>query len=91
MRSTTPFRHVLTAAALLLGGAASAQSGHEGAGAETPMTCENDEVHITGASNVIAVDGPCRLLLVEGAGNTVSVDLTAHAAIRVTGASNRIT
>lgn len=91
MRSITPFRFALTAAALLLGGAALAQTTHEGAGAETPMTCENGEAHITGASNVIAVDGPCRLLVVEGAGNTVTVDLTAHAAIRVTGASNRIT
>lgn len=91
MRSTRPFHVALTISALLLGGGASAQARHEGAGAEMPMTCDDGEAHITGASNVIAVDGPCKLLVVEGAGNTVTVDLTADAAIRVTGASNRIT
>ncbi|WP_339346228.1 DUF3060 domain-containing protein [uncultured Sphingomonas sp.] len=81
------------AASVLLatGGAAAAQAVHEGAGAEMPMTCEDGEAHITGASNRIAVQGPCRLLVIEGASNIVTVDLTADAAIRVRGAGNRVT
>ena len=82
---------MLAGVLLLSAGSAGAQTHHEGAGAETDMTCEDGEAFITGASNRIAVEGPCRLLVVEGAGNIVSVDLTANAAIRVTGASNRIT
>jgi hypothetical protein len=94
MRSMTAFRGTLLMAALLAGGIsapATAQTHFEGAGQESSIECDGGEAHITGASNRITVDGPCRLLSVEGAGNIVSVDLAEKAAIRVVGSSNRIT
>ncbi|KQN93804.1 hypothetical protein ASE95_02500 [Sphingomonas sp. Leaf231] len=74
-----------------LSGASAAQTTFEGAGQESRLDCDGGEAHITGASNRITVDGPCELLSVEGAGNIVSVDLSAKSAIRVVGSSNRIT
>jgi hypothetical protein len=90
----TAIRCTLLGAALLAGGIAvpaTAQTAFEGAGQESRIDCDGGEAHITGASNRITVDGPCRLLSVEGAGNIVSVDLAEKAAIRVVGSSNRIT
>ncbi len=94
MRSMTAFRSALVAAALMACGVSApllAQTHFEGAGQESSIDCDDGEAHITGASNRITVDGPCRLLSVEGAGNIVSVDLAEKAAIRVVGSSNRIT
>ncbi|PCG14702.1 MULTISPECIES: DUF3060 domain-containing protein [Sphingomonas] len=91
MRAIIGLSALAASAMLATGGTAAAQAVHEGAGAEMPMTCEDGEAHITGASNRITVEGPCRLLVIEGASNIVTVDLTADAAIRVTGASNRVT
>jgi hypothetical protein len=70
--------------------AATAQAVFQGAGQHAELDCDGGEAHIEGASNTIAVGGPCMLLSVQGAGNVVTVDLAATSTIRVVGSGNRI-
>ncbi len=67
-----------------------AQSSFEGAGGTTELDCDGGTATIEGASNIVTVTGQCTLLIVEGAGNRVQVDLAPNGEIRVVGASNEV-
>ena len=75
---------------LALPAAASAQSQYEGAGARQDIDCGGSTATIRGAGNTATVTGRCTALLIEGAGNRVTIDLASKAAITIRGASNTV-
>ena len=85
-------KQALVATALLaLSSPAVAQSAFSGAGATTELDCDGGTATITGASNTVKVTGQCSQLVIEGAGNTVSVALAPKGMVTIIGASNVVT
>lgn len=85
---TVPFAALL--ATLAIAAPVAAQDSYEGAGATQEMDCNGGIATITGASNTMTVTGACKGLVIEGAGNRVTVDLAPKATIRIAGASNQV-
>ncbi|MDJ0278696.1 DUF3060 domain-containing protein [Sphingomonas sp. 2R-10] len=83
-------KFALLLTSLALPATVSAQSQYEGAGARQDIDCAGSSATIRGAGNTATVTGRCTALLIEGAGNRVTIDLAPRATVTIRGASNTV-